>query len=132
MEGRMRDIVGTWRLLSVPTQDENGQPLPPSYGPEPMGLVMFNANGRMACVLIDGRTELPAGEAQREYTSYCGHYKIDGNTLVTKVDAASDASRMVDQVRTFRFAGERLILKTPPRQWNGKTQHRELVWEKIG
>jgi hypothetical protein len=97
-----------------------------------MGVVMFSAEGRMACVLIDGRKELPAGETKREYTSYCGSYTINGSTLVTKVDAANEPSRMVDQVRTFRFEGDRLVLTPPPRPWLGKTQHRELVWEKIG
>lgn len=128
----MNDIVGTWRLLAVPSKDEEGRPLAPSYGPQPMGLVTFSAEGRMACVLVDGRAELPDTDTPREYTSYCGRYTIEGSTLVTRVDAASDASRMADQVRTFRFEGERLILVPPPRPWRGVTQHRELVWERIG
>ncbi|MBX6424848.1 MAG: lipocalin-like domain-containing protein [Variibacter sp.] len=127
----MKDIVGVWRLVEAPSRDENGEPMPPSYGPKPMGLVMFSAEGRMACVLIDGRPELPPGETTREYTSYCGSYTIEGVTLVTRVDAASDPSRMVDQVRQVRFEGDRLVLTPPPRPWKGKIQHRELIWERL-
>ena len=111
----MKDIVGIWRLLEAPSRDQDGTPMAPSYGPKPMGIVTFNAEGRMACVLIDGRAEVPQEEGAREYTSYCGRYTIEGSTLVTKVDAANDPSRMVDQVRSFRFEGERLVLTPPPR-----------------
>jgi hypothetical protein len=106
--------------------------MPPSYGPKGMGLVTFNADGRMMAVLCDGRLALPADEPRREYTSYCGNYSFDGKTLITKVDAASDPSRMVDQVREVRFEGDRLVLVPPPRSWGERIQHRELVWERVG
>jgi hypothetical protein len=74
-----------------------------------MGRVTFTADGRMMSV-VDGRLELPAG-VSREYSSYCGNYTYDGARLVTRVDAASDPSRIgSDQVRGVRFEGERLIL----------------------
>jgi hypothetical protein len=40
-----------------------------------------------------GGRELPAG-VSREYSSYCGSYTYDGEKLVTRVDAASDPSRI--------------------------------------
>jgi len=53
----------------------------------------------MMSVVCDGRKELPAG-VSREYSSYCGNYTYDGEKLVTRVDAASDPSRIgSDQVR---------------------------------
>jgi len=37
---------------------------------------------------------------RREYSSYCGNYTFDGTRLVTRVDAASDPSRIdSDQVQ---------------------------------
>lgn len=52
----------------------------------------------MMSVVCDGRKELPA-EVSREYSSYCGNYTYDGEKLVTRVDAASDPSRIgSDQV----------------------------------
>ena len=125
------DIVGTWRLVTSKAQDDAGQPLPPPYGPSPMGVVMFQADGRMMTVLCDGRATLPPGEP-RQYMSYAGNYVFDGKTLVTRVDASSDASRIGgEQVRQVRFEGARLVLNPPRRPWAGIMQHQELIWERV-
>ena len=128
----MRDIVGVWRLVATSAVDPAGRPLPPPYGPEPTGTVTFTASGRMTAVLCDGRPSLPDG-AVREYNSYCGNYRFDGETLVTRVDAASTQARMAtDQVRAVRFNGVRMILRPPPMPLGDGMQQRELVWERIG
>jgi hypothetical protein len=127
----MPSIVGTWKLVGSSAKDKDGKPMPDPYGGKPMGRVMFTADGRMMAVTCDGRTELPAG-VKREYSSYCGNYTFDGTKLVTRVDAASDPSRIGgDQVRGVRFEGERVVLMPPPRQTEAGEQHRELTWEKI-
>ena len=76
----------------------------------------------------------PVGESEREYNSLLRRLDaFDGATLVTRVDACSDPARMgSDQVRRVRFEGDRLVLVPPPRPWQGVTQHRELLWEKVG
>ena len=126
-------IVGTWRLVMTRAYNDAGQVMAPPYGPQPMGVVVFSADGRMIAVLCDSRASLPPGETEREYNSYCGACTFDGATLVTRVDACSDPARMgSDQVRRVRFEGDRLVLMPPPRPWRGQTQHRELFWEKVG
>jgi len=128
----MRDITGTWRLVAAGARDPAGGALPPPFGPQAMGRVVLNADGRMMAVLCDGRRELPAGTA-RDYASYCGNYTFDGERLVTRVDAAADPARIgTDQVREVRFDGERMILRPPPRQIGDVVQQRELTWERIG
>jgi hypothetical protein len=128
----MRDIVGVWRLVATSAVDGAGRPLPPPYGPRPTGTVTFDAQGRMTAVLCDGRSSLPDGAA-REYNSYCGDYRFDGETLVTRVDAASTQARMgTDQVRAVRFDGARMILRPPPVPLGDGVQQRELVWERVG
>lgn len=129
----MKDIVGTWRLVETRAKNDAGEPFDKPYGPEPMGTVTFGANGRMLAVLCDGRREMPGGETEREYNSYCGNYTFDGETLTTRVDAASDTTRLGgDQVRRVAFNGARLTLFPPPRPWRGDRQHREMIWERIG
>jgi hypothetical protein len=126
------NIVGTWRLAMTRAHDDAGQPMHAPYGPVPMGVVMFSADGRMVAVLCDARPQLPAEEGEREYSSYCGNYTFDGTTLVTRVDAAADRSRLGgDQVRRVRFDGDRLVLMPPPRPWRGVMQHREMFFERI-
>jgi hypothetical protein len=125
------DIRGTWRLIGTGARDDAGEPLPAPYGPEPMGLVIFRADGRMMTVLCDGRASLPPGE-QRQYMSYAGNYRFDGSTLTTRVDASSDASRVGgEQVRKVRFENGRLVLTPPRRLWAGTMQHQELTWERV-
>ena len=127
----MSSIVGTWKLLRATARDAAGGALPAPYGPQIMGRVVFTADGRMMSVVCDGRRELPAGSS-REYSSYCGNYSFDGTRLITKVDAASDPSRIgSNQVRGVRFAGDQMILSPPPRRTGAGEEHRELTWERI-
>jgi hypothetical protein len=124
-------IVGVWSLRTTRGQDDNGKELPPPYGPKPEGLVAFQADGRMMCVLCDGRAELPPGEP-RQYVSYAGNYTFDGTTLTTRVDASSDAGRVGgEQVRAVSFVDGKLVLRPPRRLYAGLMQHQELVWERI-
>jgi Lipocalin-like domain len=131
MTGIDSRIVGTWRLKSTKGRDDAGNALPPPYGPRPRGLVTFQDDGRMMCVLCDGRAELPAGEP-RQFMSYAGNYTFDGSTLLTRVDASSDQSRVGgDQVRAVRFEDGNMVLAPPRRLYAGLMQHQELVWERV-
>ena len=124
-------IVGTWRLKSTKGHDDAGNILSPPYGPIPMGLVVFAADGRMMAVLCDGRAALLPNEP-RQFMSYAGNYTFDCETLSTRVDASSDASRIGgDQVRSVRFENGDLVLAPPRRLYAGIMQHQELVWEQL-
>ena len=127
----MPSIVGTWKLARATARAAAGAALPEPYGGKGIGRVTFTAEGRMMSVVCDGRPELPAG-ARREYSSYCGNYTFDGSQLVTRVDAASDPSRIgSDQVRGVRFEEGRMILSPPPRRAGGREEYREIIWERI-
>lgn len=124
------DLIGIWTLVDARATDGNGNVLPPPYGGMGLGVVSFHAGGRMVAVLCQADV---GPEGKREYNSYCGHYSFDGKTLVTRVDATSEPSRMgSDQVRDVTMQDGRMILRPPPRPLNGLMQHRELVWEKVG
>jgi len=61
----MQSIVGTWRLVKAESHDPNGKPLPTPYGGKGMGRVTFNAEGRMAAVVVDGRRATHARQSHR-------------------------------------------------------------------
>ena len=125
-------IVGIWRMVGTKGADDSGKALPPPYGPKAMGLVTFQADGRMMAVLCDGRREMPGGEA-RPFMSYAGNYTFDGTTLSTRVDASSEASRIGgEQVRTVRFEAGGMVLAPPRRLFAGVMQRQELFWERVG
>jgi hypothetical protein len=124
-------IVGIWQLKSTVGRNDAGELLPPPYGPQPMGLVTFQSDGRMMAVLCDGRQRIPDGEP-RQYVSYAGNYTFDGETLSTRVDASSDPSRIGgDQVRRVRFENGVMVLAPPRRLFGGVMQHQELAWERV-
>ena len=127
----MQSIIGTWKLVGATARDRGGNLLPAPYGGNGMGRVAFDAAGRMMAVTCDGRPALPQG-TQRNYNSYCGNYTFDGSRLITRVDAASDPTRIgSDQVREVSFDGDRMILRPPPRQTEAGEEYRELTWERI-
>src|SRR5579863_5889138 len=127
----MPSIVGTWKLVRAAAKDGNGAPLPEPYGGKGIGRVAFTADGRMQSVVCDGRKEMPPG-VTRDYSFYCGNYTFDGTRLVTRVDAASDPTRIgSDQVRGVRFEEELVVLSPPPRHSAGKQEYRELTWQRI-
>lgn len=128
----MPEVFGTWRLVRVASVDGNGKAMPTPYGGKGMGRLVLGADKRMMAVTCDGRTTMPADEA-REFSSYTGNYTFDGKQLVTRVDAASDPSRVgSDQVRDVRFEGALMVLRPPLRAYGTKpSEQRELFWEKI-
>jgi hypothetical protein len=95
-----------------------------------MGLITFNEDGRMMSVLCDGRpgdaTRLP-----REYSSDCGNYTFDGETLLMKIDASTPERLGTTQVRKVRFDGQFLILMPPAITIDRVKVQREIVWERI-
>ncbi len=124
-------ILGTWRMTGTVGRDDQGNLLSPPFGPQAMGLVVFQPDGRMMSVLCDGRLAPPPNET-RQFMAYAGTYTFDGNTLTTTVDAASDPSRVGgEQVRAVRFEGGKMMLAPPRRLWAGVMQHQELTWERI-
>ena len=126
---KAEQLLGTWKLVSATAVDAQGRPLKPPYGPEPMGRLALTGAGRMMAVLCDGRTSMPEGE-KRVYSSYCGNYRVEADTLTTTVDAAAVVERIGSkQVRKLELRDGRLVL-IPPRRADG--EQRELVWEFCG
>ena len=68
-------------------------------------------------------------------SAYTGPYRIEGNRLITTVEASSYATwKGTEQVREFRLEGNRLHLSTlagPLLVPAGKTGRHHLVWERL-
>jgi hypothetical protein len=129
----MRDVVGTWRLVRASATNEVGGPAasPPYGGENAQGRVTLGADGRMMAVLCDGTMTMGDGQT-REYLSYCGNFTYDGRQLITKVDAASDPTRLnTEQVRDVSFEEDLMVLRPPLWAYRGAPEQRVLVWEQI-
>ena len=124
----MQSLVGTWRLIEDRALDESGNELPPPLGPNPMGIILYEAE-RMVVVVCDGRRTMPDGATERSFISYAGAYQFDGEKLVVRVDGASSPAGFADQVRQISFREPNRYVATLV---DGNSGRRELTWERIG
>lgn len=125
-------LFGMWKLVDITNRDADGNVIRSSYGPKKMGVITFNDDHRMMVVISDGREKLPS-DRPREYVSYAGRYRFDGETVVTTIDCTSVPRIKIgsDQVRPARIEGNRVTLTAPPADIEGVINYRELTWEKI-
>jgi hypothetical protein len=137
-------FAGTWRLLSLTSRTSDGQIVYP-FGRNAQGRATI-APGYFSAQLMDpDRPSFPSGDprlasdaevraAFEAYLAYYGSMSIhpEEATLVTCVEAASVPSWVgTDQVRTYRFDGDHLVLSTPPIAYQGVEMSSTLVWERL-
>ena len=126
------DLIGTWTLLGNHHRSPEGAVLDAQFGPDPMGVIRFDANGRMIVVIADARVRLPHGLDRRPFSGYTGRWALNDDVLTTEVDE-SFLTQYVGSVqrREVVYQDGRLTLVPPPLVIDGVTHYRELVWEKI-
>lgn len=113
-------IVGTWKLVSVVYEDAMTGERTPVLGAHPKGCQIATPEGRwLALVTAEGRTLPQTDEeratALRTMIAYTGKYRLQDGKVITKVEAAwNEAWVGTEQVRAYRFEGDRLHLESPP------------------
>jgi hypothetical protein len=136
-------FTGAWRLVSFEYLRPDGSAYLP-FGPNPVGYIMYSPDGYMMSAIMDPRrpkfgniSRFWEGEAALKvtaadgYASYSGPYEVRGDAVYHKVQVALFPNWVgVDQVRYFKFEGDRLILRTPRFQLDGVEHYGIVVWEK--
>jgi len=113
-------IVGTWKLISVVYEDAQTGERTPVLGAHPKGCQIATPEGRwLALVTADGRrvpeTDQDRAAALRSMIAYTGKFRVEDGKVITKVEAAwNEAWVGTEQVRAYRFDGDRLHLESPP------------------
>ena len=139
-------FLGTWRLISWENRDAGGQ-LGYPLGPDALGYITYTADSYIfAQIMAAGRATLAtqnpfggvdaeAAAAARSHMSYCGKYEVrtggENDEVVHRV-AISDFPNWVggEQLRFYRFEGEKLILSAPPFQTKKGEITTFLIWER--
>ncbi|MSP48495.1 MAG: lipocalin-like domain-containing protein [Alphaproteobacteria bacterium] len=134
-----QQLIGTWRLVSWLRIESDGKRTEP-LGPGSTGLITYTADGFMfAALMAPGRKPFagtdPFGGAAEEChramstgLSYCGRWRLDGDTLVHAVEMSMFPNWVgIEMVRTCRFEGDRAVVRTPPVDNNGVSVVFELV-----
>jgi hypothetical protein len=136
-------LVGTWKLVSAVSEDLSTGERTNIYKGTPVGFIAYSSDGRVMTIIVDSDRRKPAGvtattpEAEalfRSMAAYAGTYTVKGNQVIHRPDASwNETWTGTDQVRDYRFDGDRLSLATAPspNPFTGKMSVRTLVWEKI-
>jgi hypothetical protein len=137
-------VAGTWALVSVDNILADGSRVQ-LYGPEPVGLLMFDADGRYSLQIFRrGRPRFASGDksqgtaeenaaAVQGGNAHFGRYTMDAarRTLIFHVEHASFPNwEGADQARPFALNGDELTY-TVPAPTTGRGATGEVVWRRI-
>ncbi len=134
-----RQIVGTWKLVSVAYEDVATKERTPVYGERPKGIQIATPQGRwLALMTGEGRpipqTDADRAQALKSMIAYTGRYRVEGGKVITKVEAAwNEAWVGGEQVRAIRFDDDRLFIESPPMPHpniDDKTVRVIVVWQR--
>ncbi len=136
MSDLAKAIVGGWTLVSAQMQFEDGTTID-MHGPEPLGSVVFTGK-RMSAIITHrsrpARTNDNLGDLFKMMLAYAGTYSIDGDELVTAVDAAWVPEWVgTAQRRVIAVDGDALSLRTakqPNPMQQGKLMTGVLTWKR--
>ena len=132
-------ILGVWKLAAFEIEFQDTGERTPPFGANPNGYIIFTAEGRMMALLTaEGRptphTDAERVAAFRSMYAYSGTYRLEGDRWLTKVDTAwNEAWTGTDQLRFYRFDGEKLVVTTPwgtPVGFEGRQTRGILTWVK--
>ena len=134
-------IVGVWKLVSVMYEDQETETQTPVLGDNPKGYQIATPDGRWLALATPSERTIPKTEQERAQAfvrliAYSGRYRIEGNTIRTKVEVAWNESWVGgEQVRHIRFEGDKLFIESPPMphpNMYGKTVRVIVVWQRDG
>lgn len=108
------NLVGTWKLLSMEIQFQDGRPSRAQYGSSPLGYVIYTSQGRFMTVIEgEGRkapkTDEDRAELLRTMFAYTGMYRVEGDKLMSKIDVSwNPVFHGLERVSTFTLDNDRL------------------------
>jgi hypothetical protein len=141
-------LVGAWVLETYEAEDPDGTVREP-FGPAPLGLLVYGADGRMAVQAMDlrrPRWERHASEAERRaqitagadgYIAYAGRYEVEAGggppTVVHHVEISLVPNWVGRaQRRQAVLDSDRLRLTAESIEVAGRTTIPRLTWRRDG
>jgi len=134
-----RQIVGTWKLVSVNYEDIASQECTPIYGEHPKGIQIATPHGRWLALMTGEGRVIPKTDAERAQAltsmiAYTGRYRVENGQVITRVEAAWNEGWVGgEQVRHIRFEDDKLYIESPPMPHpniSDKTVRVIVVWQR--
>ena len=137
----VRKFIGTWKLTSVETRDENGELFRRGHR---TGYLLYSEEGYMSVAFMkEGRPTFSSGDirggtveekmaAVEGYVSYSGRFEVDGDNVIHHIEVSLFPNWVgVRQERLYEFDGDRLTLSTPLMLVGGKQLSTHVIWERV-
>ncbi|MGC1445634.1 MAG: lipocalin-like domain-containing protein [Xanthobacteraceae bacterium] len=134
-----KEIVGTWKLVSVVYEDQATKERTPVYGEHPRGIQIATPQGRWLALMTGENRAIPKtdedrAQALKTMIAYTGRYRVEDGKVITKVEAAwNEAWVGGEQVREIRIVGDKLYIESPPMphpNMNNKIVRVIVEWER--
>jgi hypothetical protein len=136
-----KDLIGTWSLVSVTSQEPNGPVVTSDFGPQPQGRLNFDANGNYSIMVIannlpkfasNNRDNGTASEHEavvKGSIAHFGHYSVNGGDIDFKIEYSTFPNwNNTEQQRHFTISSDKLSYHfIPP----GSTATVSLVWQHV-
>jgi hypothetical protein len=136
-------LLGTWRLVSDFEIGPDGSRRP-EYGPNPLGYLMYDKTGHMCVTLATRNTPLwgdPAKPTDQERVithksmeAYCGTFEVreDVSQAIHRPELAEWPHYIgSEQIRHYRFEGDRLVLSLEEIVPGGEKYAYEITWRRV-
>jgi hypothetical protein len=125
-------LIGSWRHIGTRIDGKAHG----ARGHSPKGIIIYDVHGHMACHVTPDREIAKAGKeptpdeakaALADHIAYFGTYSVDekAQTVTHHKQGSVQPGDKGDVVRSYEFAGDRLILRPA-----GTTGH-EIIWQRI-
>jgi hypothetical protein len=137
-------IVGTWNLISITTETDDGTISYP-YGIDVGGMLMIDASGYFSVHLMnmkrplfkipDPRAGTPeeVKTAFENYLGYYGNFDLDetNRKLTFHVKGSWLPNWIGDQIRYYKLEDNRITITTAPVLFEGKNRVGKLIFTRI-
>lgn len=137
------DLVGRWTLAAWTISFSDGRPDTHPYGENPVGLLIYLADGRMSVTVsradrarLSDENPRKAPEAEKaaafdSFFHYAGRWSLAGETVTHHVEVALNPNFIgSDQIRKVAYTGNSLTLSLESQSPSGATVRNALVWQR--
>src|SRR5882724_10771123 len=132
-------IVGVWKHVSVTQEDAETKEHIAAFGAQSHGFLSVTPEGQWTAITTAGGRTVPKTEAEKaaafeSMIAYSGKYRLEGNKVTVRPEVAWNESYIgPDQVRFFRFEGDRMYIESAPRpnpNLGGRVTRSITIWER--
>lgn len=117
-------LLGTWRMLSWTRKAVASGEITDAMGPDPIGYISYNADGRMMALVVNRhrppfKGERPTNDEKialfDSMPAYSASYTVEEGRVIHHVDASwNPAWGLSDLIRPFSLHGDTLVISDAP------------------